>query len=89
MNEKADNPHFIKKLDTCITNLPTRCGTVNSVFHMVAKTMCKLTDYTYLAEYTWKTLLCLIYNITVMSHATLSHKHEKKVQMACDVHAAT
>ena len=40
--------------------------------------MCKLTDYTDLAEYTWKTLLCLFYNITV---AHMPHHHlsmEKK-----------
>ena len=29
------------------------------------------------------------YTTTVMSHATSPHTHEKKVQMACDVHAAT
>jgi hypothetical protein len=37
VNEKADNPHFNKKLDTCITNLPTSYGTVNPGFFCIPR----------------------------------------------------
>jgi hypothetical protein len=91
--KKLTTQFSLKKFDTCITNFVTRCGTVNPGFfcipHGAKDNVCKMTDYTYLTEYTWKTLLSIFYNITVMSHPTSPHKHEKKIKIACNVHAAT